>query len=239
MPDRMTMVAGRAAHSMGRPQTRVMVGVTMALAFVVLAPVCRAAIVLDALVVRVYDNAGVRAADRSAALKQAAEILFRAEIDVEWLTCPARSESWACARPPSPQEIIVRLTNSPLPEQAGARRVFGHSAIAGTPGEGILATVYVDRVNWLAGTATAQRTLVLGRAIAHEIGHLMLSSNEHTATGLMREVWTAEELVRNRPEDWQFSAAQITHLQTRLARPAATRSTTRKPKSSTPPGPRS
>ncbi len=220
--------------------TRILVGVVVMLAIEFLAQgTSRAAIILDAFVIRVYDNAGVKPADRSAALRHAAEILFRAELEVEWLTCPAHREGWGCAQPPTSQEIIVRLTNSPLPAQEGARRAFGHSALAGSPREGILATVYVDRVNWLAGTLTAQRNLVLGRAIAHEVGHLMLGTNEHTPTGLMREVWTPEELARNRPEDWQFSPAQIAHLQTRLAHPASLRSTARKQKAATPPRPRS
>jgi hypothetical protein len=44
--------------------------------------------------------------------------------------------------------------------------------------------------------------------MAHEIGHLLLGSTAHSATGLMREVWTDEELQRNRPEDWVFAEPQ-------------------------------
>jgi hypothetical protein len=70
------------------------------------------------------------------------------------------------------------------------------------------ATVYVDRVDWLARRAQYPRPPLLGRAIAHEIGHLLLRSNAHTEAGLMREVWTAEQVVRNRREDWTFSPDQ-------------------------------
>jgi hypothetical protein len=55
---------------------------------------------------------------------------------------------------------------------------------------------------------------LLGRAIAHEIGHLLLRSNAHAESGLMREVWTAEQVVRNRREDWTFSPGQSGDLRT-------------------------
>jgi len=63
-------------------------------------------------------------------------------------------------------------------------------------------------VDWLARRAQYPRASLLGRAIAHEIGHLLLRSNAHTESGLMREVWTAEQVVRNRREDWTFSPDQ-------------------------------
>ena len=44
------------------------------------------------------------------------------------------------------------------------------------------------------------------RTLAHELGHLVLGSNEHSESGLMRAVWTAAEVARNRPADWVFSS---------------------------------
>ena len=44
--------------------------------------------------------------------------------------------------------------------------------------------------------------------MAHEIGHLLLGTNAHSGTGLMREIWTLAELTRNRAQDWIFSGAQ-------------------------------
>jgi hypothetical protein len=76
----------------------------------------------------------------------------------------------------------------------------------------VFATVFMNRVDRLADVAQYSRNAVLGRAIAHEIGHLILGSNSHSETGLMREVWTVEQLVKNRPQDWQFSPAQTAEL---------------------------
>jgi hypothetical protein len=193
----------------------------------------RAAIILDSLVIRVYDNAGVRDTERTAALRRAAEILFHAEVDIEWVTCPVHREGWACANPLGSYELIVRLINSPGTDQNSTRQTFSNSVIDEAAGEGVLATVYIDRVNKLATSARVDRTLVLGRSIAHEIGHLMLGTNEHTTKGLMREVWTAEELSQNRPEDWQFSSSQLILVQARLAHASSLRAAAKKQKPGT------
>jgi hypothetical protein len=185
----------------------------------------RAAIILDSVTIRVYDSAGVTAADRSAALKAAARILSRADIDVDWVVCTSAREGTqaACDAPPAPSELVVRLTYSSPTAQDGNRRAFGYSLIDATTGAGTLSTVYVDRVDWLASTGKAPRADVLGRAIAHELGHLMLGSNAHTERGLMRETWTADELARNRSEDWQFSTPQRALLRARWTGSAAMR----------------
>jgi len=79
-------------------------------------------------------------------------------------------------------------------------------------GGAALATVYVERVEQFARTGGADQDVLLGRAIAHEVGHLLLKSNVHAATGLMRERWTGREMFRNRPDDWGFSAPELARL---------------------------
>jgi hypothetical protein len=190
-----------------------------------------AAIILDSITIRVYDNAGVTVSDRAAALKTAGAILSRADLDPIWIVCtPARDgrSQPGCDLAPASHELVVRLTYSSPTAEDGNRRAFGSSLIDASTATGTLSTVWVDRVDWLASTGKAVRAEVLGRAIAHELGHQLLGSNDHTARGLMRETWTAEELTRNRAEDWQFSSAQRTALHARwaswgLARRAGTR----------------
>ncbi|HZI78391.1 MAG TPA: hypothetical protein VFD69_02700 [Vicinamibacterales bacterium] len=179
-----------------------------------------AAIILDTVTVRVYDSAGVTPRDRAAALKTAGAILSRANLDATWIVCtPARDgkQQPGCDAAPASHELVVRLTYSSPTAEDGNSRAFGYSLIDATTSTGTLSTVFVDRVDWLASTGKAVRADVLGRAIAHEIGHQILGSNDHSARGLMRETWTAEELTRNRPEDWQFSSAQRTALHARWA----------------------
>jgi hypothetical protein len=189
------------------------------------------AIILDSITIRIYDSAGVSASDRTAALKTAGAILSRADLDPTWIVCtPARDgrAQPGCDAAPASHELVVRLTHSSPTGEDGNSRAFGYSLIDASTATGTLSTVFVDRVDWLASTGKAVRADVLGRAIAHEIGHQLLGSNDHTPRGLMRETWTADELTRNRPEDWQFSSSQRAALHARwaswgLARRAGTR----------------
>src|SRR5687767_4564964 len=179
-----------------------------------------AAIILDTVTIRVYDSAGVTPRDRTAALKTAGTILSRADLEATWVVCtPSRDgkSQPGCDAAPASHELVVRLTYSSYAGEDGNSRAFGYSLIDATTSTGTLSTVFVDRVDWLASTGKAVRADVLGRAIAHEIGHQILGSNANSPRGLMRETWTSEELTRNRPEDWQFSREQRVALHSRWA----------------------
>ena len=66
-------------------------------------------------------------------------------------------------------------------------------------GHGVLATIYIDRVEWLAHEAGADSRALLGRAIAHELGHLLLATTTHGPAGLMRAFWSQDEVRRGQP----------------------------------------
>ncbi len=171
-----------------------------------------AAVILDSLVIRVYDNAGVIAGERSRAISRADDILTRADIDIEWIDCPARAfgrPSPICDTPPARTELVIRLVNAPAGDRPGSKRqALGYSLIDTTTGTGTMATVYVDRVTRLANGARMDRSIVLARAVAHEIGHLILGSNEHSDAGIMRDTWTMHQLTSAKAKDWLFLPAQ-------------------------------
>jgi hypothetical protein len=168
-----------------------------------------AAVIDDSLLVRIYDSAGLLVSELSSALRTTHDILRRAELGVDWVHCRARRDGLGpavCDQPLSSGDVVVRLIEG-SDKESGERRALGYSLFDANGVSGF-ATVYVDRVDWLARRAQYPRATLLGRAIAHEIGHLLLRSNAHTESGLMREVWTAEQVVRNRREDWTFSPDQ-------------------------------
>ena len=167
------------------------------------------AVIDDSLLVRIYDNAGILASELTSALRTTHDILRRADLIVDWVQCRARRDGpvpAVCDQPLSTSDVVVRLIEG-SDKETGERRALGYSLFDSNGISGF-ATVYVDRVDWLARRAQYARAPLLGRAIAHEIGHLLLRSNAHTDTGLMREVWTAEQVLRNRREDWTFSPDQ-------------------------------
>ena len=193
-------------------RARVLVTMLMVSAVGALLP-ARAAVILDSLAVRIYDSAGILTRDRARAVEQARDILGRAGLAVRWLDCPARGARIrsGCTDATSPGELVVRLVRSPRNDANG--RVLGTALIDESTGAGTLATVFVDRVVAVAG---ADPWPTVGRVMAHELGHLLLGTNSHTDSGLMREMWSARDLTRNRPEDWLFSSAQRSHLQSSM-----------------------
>ncbi len=172
----------------------------------------RAAVILDSLSVRIYDNAGVLAAGRARAIKRATEILGRADLAVDWRDCPARGvlARGACTAPPEPGELAVRLVRAP--KRDSNPRALGTALIDKTTGRGTLATVYGDRVSAMANQGRHDQWAMIGGVMAHEIGHLLLGTNSHTDSGLMRQIWTVQDLTRNRPQDWLFSRSQLEEL---------------------------
>ena len=117
--------------------------------------------------------------------------------------------------PPAGGDLLVRLARAASQDTTlkkldthFAVRALGNSLIDASTGSGTLATVFVDRVESVAQQAKADRWAMMGRVMAHEIGHLLLGTSTHSDTGLMREVWTLAEMTRNRAQDWMFSRAQ-------------------------------
>jgi hypothetical protein len=81
----------------------------------------------------------------------------------------------------------------------------------------MLATVFVDRTLRLASKLRIDHPILLGYAIAHELGHLLMATARHGVSGLMRPVWSHEELQGMRSEDWVFDAADAAAIRDRLA----------------------
>jgi hypothetical protein len=171
------------------------------------------------LPVRIYDLSGQRDDQRQVALEIAATVLATAGVRIVWTLCaPAGSSETDCSAQRRDTELVVRVmpTSSTWRRQEGVS--MGDSVIDRVSQSGVLATVYADRVSWMASRAAITPAALLGRAIAHELGHLLLGSS-HTSTGIMRRSWTLNELRWSRPGDWQFTKEQIAVLAA-LAAPA-------------------
>jgi hypothetical protein len=88
---------------------------------------------------------------------------------------------------------------------------------------GEMATIFHEQVRTIAHQSGIDDAELLGRAVAHEIGHLLLRVRSHSRTGLMRGAWSHEELMRNRREDWRFSPGDRQKLQLGAAATAGAR----------------
>ena len=68
---------------------------------------------------------------------------------------------------------------------------------------------------WLAHQAGADSRALLGRAIAHELGHLLLATTTHGPVGLMRALWSQDEVRRGFALDWAFAPTEIAAMRRR------------------------
>ena len=171
------------------------------------------------LVVRVYDAAGLAPGDRSAALSVARTILGETGIAVTWRDggeCRDAAEHREPSRnePALPPEVIIRIVAAPAETPPGS---LGFSLVDVVERTGTLATVYADRVTDLARLGNIDVGRLLGRAMAHEVGHLLLGTTRHANRGLMRGTWTTTELRLDRPWDWMLLREDIVRMRVGLA----------------------
>jgi hypothetical protein len=160
------------------------------------------------LVLRTYDAFGVSAGEMRQARVTVDDLLRPASVHAEWRECSAARFSQRAGEPPcgdlAVDELVLRIvaaTSATVPSSLG-------SALLDARG-GVLATVYADRVRSLAARARVNPGQLLGRVIAHEIGHLLLSGAPHAASGLMRPRWSESEMRNERWLDWRWSSREI------------------------------
>ena len=175
------------------------------------------------ITVRVYANADLPPMQMQRALAEVDALLQAAHVDVRWRKCTGPNRSADCYASRGESEILLRvLKEGPVrQDQPGA---LGEALIAPCSGGGVLATVYLSHVARMAEVTGTDVAVLLGRVAAHELGHLITQTSTHTASGLMRPIWTLDEVRRNRAADWAFMAADMVSMQTepdseRCARP--------------------
>jgi len=165
--------------------------------------------------IRSYNNFGVPAPDLAAAREHAQAVLQQAGVNITWADCwvGARQPASAPARCQEPigGDIVMRLQRTS--EADKSRFVsMGFSLVRTAGAAPFLATVYVDRVESVARVAGIDASQVLGLAMAHEIGHVLLDNNTHAPSGLMRADWSRSELRRKDAAAWHFLDAEAAHV---------------------------
>jgi len=151
------------------------------------------------ITVRMYDYVHAPRQVLNRAEQEASAIFGKAGIEVEWIDCPLTEAQIprypACAEPLGPTELVLRLLPESMARHLEHRDMRLGLALLSPDGEySYVASVFWDHI----GEAVHGRDLslyqLLGHAVAHEIGHLLLGSVSHGRTGLMSADWGAEEL---------------------------------------------
>jgi hypothetical protein len=176
--------------------------------------------------IRLYDSVGMPPSDLRMAVLTAETALRSGSVRSAWVVCPPsgaapNGNSTGCTGLPNESDLLVRIVRAP--DALVSTDTLGFAAVDTAAGRGTLATVFADRIARIASRAGMNGPTLVGYAIAHEIGHLLLGTDAHAPRGLMRAAWTLPELVRRLPMDWRFSrddAAQLLGAVARAAAPA-------------------
>ena len=137
----------------------------------------------------VYNNAQAPAATLAQAEFEAGRILDKTGVRAVWLDCLDRLSAGdpqdLCHKAREPIDVVLRV----LPGHSQNRfpdTLFGITFLP------TLASVYYDYAVRLANSDDEVPT-ILGCAIAHEVGHLLLGPNSHSGGGIMHGEWGPKE----------------------------------------------
>ena len=170
-----------------------------------------------AVVLRTYTELAA-AEDIQTARHTASAILKRAGIQVIWFECALRADAAAavaCTQPLRRNELLVRIVSAGVDSRLGVD-TLGFALVDLDAGAGSVATVYADRVRMMAHSAGVDDAELLGRAMAHEVGHLLLGTNRHAAQGLMRASWSSVDL-RGHRAHWLFNRKEGQEMRSGIA----------------------
>jgi hypothetical protein len=155
--------------------------------------------------VRLVPHKGVDASMREVVQEEVAELWRPYGIDIVW------EDAWMEGTPRDKPELFVFFVDRELENlRGGATPVAWILFMGGTPRELVNVSIpaarrlmnetawHNDRPIRLAPVSAQERLLgrMIGRAVAHEVGHYLLASSKHAGTGLMKPLITPAEFVR-------------------------------------------
>jgi hypothetical protein len=140
---------------------------------------------------------------------EAGRILGKTGLRVAWLECvgpSADSSQGPCQKGP---DIMLRVLAEPVPNKFQDED-FGFAI------HPVLVSVYYERAMRFAKSKGVAAPIILGCVIAHELGHLLLGSNGHSAAGIMQPRWERQQV-----QQVMMGALLFTSEQSKLMREAA------------------
>ena len=103
------------------------------------------------------------------------------------------------------------------------RRFYFRDSYLASDGAGFQADIFYEEIEKLGKETFVAPGIILGHVAAHEIGHLLLGTNSHSAGGIMRAHWKMEELARANKGLLLFTKSQSHRMTEKLCVAMATR----------------
>jgi hypothetical protein len=145
------------------------------------------------ITVQIYNYSQASPAVLVGAEREAGRILDTAGLRAVWLECPVGPSTDG---PQGPCQKAAEATDLRLRVLGAAMHTKFQDTVFGFTVHPVLASVYYDYALRRAKSDDAEfeTPIILGCTIAHELGHLLLGPNGHSAGGIMQGEWGPKQL---------------------------------------------
>jgi hypothetical protein len=171
-----------------------------------------------AITVRLYNLAEAPAKETVQARNEAGRIFMQAGIEVRWLSCALSLQeavkNTACEEPSGPHDLDLVISTASITRPGIATDAsLGFAFPLARQSQ---AVVLLERATKLAASSGVPAGIILGHSMAHEIGHLLMQSMEHSRAGIMRSRWGKDELHHAERGTLLFTPEQTIAMRNRL-----------------------
>ena len=167
--------------------------------------------------VLVYNGVPVSSRDLLRAEERAGRVFKQANIMVIWTAGPMPKDSSPDAaheqRVPSDLQLRIWTRSLAQPSMIDSDALGFCTSI-----EGSQAVVLFDAVRSLVRSRSSNPADLLGLAIAHEMGHILLRSVNHSTAGIMRPRWLPNDLHDAEKGALVFTREQVASMQNEVRR---------------------
>ncbi len=169
-----------------------------------------------AVSIRIHDYAQIEDAGLARAQDVVSGMYGAIGVRTDWLEPLQQSDGGTGTLDSTPSDLVVIILTAAMADRGVVPDgTIGFAAVERGVG-GRVAYVIYDRVRDFAGDTTVDDMRMMGIVMAHEIGHLLLTHQSHSAGGLMRGRWQQSEFRSARPHDLQFSEPQAREIRRTL-----------------------
>jgi hypothetical protein len=184
---------------------------------------------LKEIVVIMQDDTGMASSVRRRAERDVSAVLRAAGVQVVWINCQKGSHDNDCGHVLEPSEFEIHIVPT---GKTRNELVFGE-AFLGENGSGKYADIFLQRIEEAEGASGVDLSRLLGAVCAHELGHLLLGSQAHSAAGIMQPIWKRDALVKIGMGLMLFTREESRMMRERLGRARLVLSSIRVPNRST------
>lgn len=165
--------------------------------------------------ISVFNDASVPLKTLRGAEDVAGRVFASADVQIAWMNCGRASETAeeqkACATVVFPEHLHIRIIQRALTQNAPT---LGLSYLD-EEGSGCQADIFYQGIAGVVEESGVSASIILGNAIAHEVGHLLLGTNSHSPEGIMRAHWSEPDLLAAMKGMLAFSNEQKSRMRAR------------------------